>query len=64
MICLLRFEAVHALSAILCKLAAYERQTRLDFALAELGRIERRLFTLFGLRPLLPQLVGINWDMV
>jgi TnpA family transposase len=33
-------------SAILRKLAAYKRQNRLDFALAELGRIERTLFTL------------------
>jgi|TARA_B100000378_G_scaffold228702_1_gene193201 TnpA family transposase len=38
-------EAV-APSAILRKLAAYKRQNRLDFALAELGRIERTLFTL------------------
>ncbi len=27
------------------KLAAYKRQNRLDFAFAELGRIERTLFT-------------------
>jgi TnpA family transposase len=33
-------------SVILRKLAAYKRQNRLDFALAELGRIERTLFTL------------------
>ncbi len=33
-------------SVILRKLAAYKRQKRLDFALAELGRIERTLFTL------------------
>ncbi len=33
-------------SAIMRKLAAYKRQNRLDFALAELGRIERPLFTL------------------
>lgn len=33
-------------SVILRKLAAYKRQNRLDFALAELGCIERTLFTL------------------
>jgi TnpA family transposase len=33
-------------SVIMRKLAAYKRQNRLDFALAELGRIERTLFTL------------------
>ncbi|UZW58185.1 Tn3 family transposase (plasmid) [Sphingobium sp. JS3065] len=33
-------------SVILRKLAAYKRQNRLDFALTELGRIERTLFTL------------------
>jgi len=33
-------------SVILRKLAAYKRQNRLDFALAELGRVERTLFTL------------------
>src|SRR3546814_13712529 len=33
-------------SAILRKLAAYKRQNRLDFALAELSRIERTLFAL------------------
>lgn len=33
-------------SVILRKLAAYKRQNRLYFALAELGRIERTLFTL------------------
>ncbi|PNP96830.1 hypothetical protein A8G00_22840 [Sphingobium sp. SA916] len=38
-------EGAVALSAILRKLAAYKRQNRLDFALAELGRIERTLFT-------------------
>ena len=31
---------------MLKKLAAYRRQNRLDFALQELGRIERTLFTL------------------
>lgn len=39
-------EGAVAPSAILRKLAAYKRQNRLDFALAELGRIERTLFTL------------------
>lgn len=39
-------EGAIAPSAILRKLAAYKRQNRLDFALAELGRIERTLFTL------------------
>jgi TnpA family transposase len=39
-------ERAVAPSAILRKLAAYKRQNRLDFALAELGRIERTLFTL------------------
>ncbi|GFM28735.1 Tn3 family transposase for insertion sequence element [Novosphingobium sp. PY1] len=38
-------EGAVAPSAILRKLAAYKRQNRLDFALAELGRIERTLFT-------------------
>jgi TnpA family transposase len=33
-------------SVMLKKLAAYRRQNRLDFALQELGRIERTLFTL------------------
>ena len=33
-------------SVIMRKLAAYKRQSKLDFALAELGRIERTLFTL------------------
>ena len=33
-------------SVIMRKLSAYKRQNRLDFALAELGRIERTLFTL------------------
>lgn len=33
-------------SVIMRKLAAYKRQNKLDFALAELGRIERTLFTL------------------
>jgi hypothetical protein len=33
-------------SVIMRKLAAYKRQNKLDFALAELGRIERALFTL------------------
>ena len=33
-------------SVIMRKLAAYKRQNRLDFALAELDRIERTLFTL------------------
>ena len=33
-------EGAVAPSAILRKLAAYKRQNRLDFALAELGRIE------------------------
>lgn len=33
-------------SVISRKLAAYKRQNRLDFALAEFGRIERTLFTL------------------
>lgn len=33
-------------SVIMRKLAAYKRQNRLDFALAELGRIERSLFTI------------------
>ena len=37
-------------SVILRKLAAYKRQNRLDFALAELGRIERTLFTLDWLK--------------
>ena len=32
------------------KLAAYKRQNKLDFALAELGRIERTLFTLDWLK--------------
>jgi TnpA family transposase len=32
------------------KLAAYKRQNRLDFALAELGRIERTLFALDWLK--------------
>lgn len=39
-------EGAVAPSAILRKLAAYKRQNRLDFALAELGRIERTLFAL------------------
>ena len=33
-------------SVIMRKLAAYKRQNRLDFALAEFGRIERTLFTI------------------
>ena len=33
-------------SVIMRKLAAYKRQNKLDFALAELGRIERTLFTM------------------
>jgi len=33
-------------SVIMRKLASYKRQNRLDFALAELGRIERTLFTI------------------
>src|SRR3546814_2588906 len=33
-------------AVIMRKLAAYKRQNRLDFALAELGRIERTLFAL------------------
>src|SRR3546814_8836361 len=39
-------EGAVAPSAILRKLAAYKRQNRLDFALAELGRIELTLFAL------------------
>jgi TnpA family transposase len=31
---------------MLKKLSAYKRQNRLDFALQEIGRIERALFTL------------------
>ena len=33
-------------STMLKKLGAYKRQNRLDFALGEIGRIERTLFTL------------------
>lgn len=33
-------------SVVMRKLAAYKRQNKLDFALAEVGRIERTLFTL------------------
>ncbi len=36
-------------SVMLKKLSAYKRQNRLDFALHEIGRIERALFTLDGL---------------
>ena len=32
-------------SVMLKKLSAYQRQNRLDFALQEIGRIERALFT-------------------
>lgn len=39
-------EGAVAPSVILRKLAAYKRQNKLDFALSELGRIERTLFTL------------------
>src|SRR3546814_10006231 len=39
-------EGAVAPSAIRRQLAAYKRQNRLDFALAELGRIERTLFAI------------------
>jgi TnpA family transposase len=48
---------------MLKKLGAYKRQNRLDFALGEVGRIERTLFTLDWLeRPLLRRAcqVGLN----
>jgi TnpA family transposase len=50
-------------STMLKKLGAYKRQNRLDFALGEVGRIERTLFTLDWLeRPLLRRAcqVGLN----